>query len=337
MTVDYKMNESHAFQVSHKKGVFGIEVEVEGNNLPTEDHKALWKVTKDGSLRGEANEYILKRPLELGEAKFAVEHLGNLLANSQLHMSFRTSVHVHINIQNMYITQLKRFIYVSFLLENLLAEFSGEGRVGNRFCLRVCDAEYQIAMIKACISAAGTIPRFMNEECKYAAINLVPIRTQGSVEFRTMQGTTDSDTINTWLEILNKIYKFALSDSRSCKELSDLVVASPSKFLEEVMGELSNLLKFKGYEEAIKESEELLFAAIADEVVYDRKAGEQKEAELKQDVQKELRNHVAALNAWDGPVAPYAPPALRKMAKIIMDDIEPREIDLNGPEGEFPF
>lgn len=49
------------------KGDVGIEIEVEGKNLPKHFEK-YWRVEADGSLRGEDNaEYVLEKPSPLSK------------------------------------------------------------------------------------------------------------------------------------------------------------------------------------------------------------------------------------------------------------------------------
>lgn len=255
---DYLVHEMNPFRAT-PKGLFGIEVEVEGAMLPREDPTGVWKVVADGSLRGECAEYVLRTPLDLDKAKNGIIHLNKLLENSLINMSYRTSVHVHVNIIHMRMSQLRRFVYTSYLLENLLVHFSGEDRIGNRFCLRVADAEGQLQAIGSVISAEGQIYRLSNDEFKYAAINLVPIRGQGSVEFRSMQGTTDVGTISTWLGMLDKIVSFAKSSEMPCRDISEWAAQGPEDFLNYVMGEYAQFLKFPEFEDGIRRAEENLY------------------------------------------------------------------------------
>jgi hypothetical protein len=254
---DYKCNEIAAFQ-NAQKGLFGIEVEVEGDNLPKELPR-YWRCIKDGSLRGESMEYVLSKPLDKPEAENAIIYLNAALQDSQLHMSFRTSVHVHLNIQNIYKSQLNRLLYTSFLVEDLLVEFSGEGRVGNRFCLRVRDAEYQLNFLQLMLKINNQLQRIPPDEGKYAAINLCTIRTYGSVEYRSMQGTTDVQTLSRWMSLIEKIYTFACSSSLSLKEITALAVTSPEEFMRLVFGELAEHLMFKNYEHALVDADKRMF------------------------------------------------------------------------------
>ena len=123
-------------RVRNTEGDVGIEVEVEGNNLPHIDE--YWNVTHDGSLRGEALEYVFKRPLELSKAKEALDYLGHHLSKKNVSVldSGRCGVHVHINCQKLSIVELYNFFTLNFILEDLLTAFCGESRVGNLFCLR---------------------------------------------------------------------------------------------------------------------------------------------------------------------------------------------------------
>lgn len=322
--IDYFVRDVAPFD-NKPKGVFGIEVEVEGDNLPKIDPLSIWKVVKDGSLRGEAAEYVLRKPLDLKEAVNGIIHLNEMLADSPLRMSFRTSVHVHVNVLNMRMSQMKRFIITSFLLENLLVAFSGEERIGNRFCLRVVDAEFQLNYIKLLMQETTQLHRIANDEAKYAAINLVTIRNYGSVEFRSFQGTTNPEQIKNWIEILNKIYEFALKDERTCKQLCSYAANDPSGFLEEVMKDKSDFLKFPDYRLGIQEAEEALFFIASKEVLYDEKGDiEEVKAPRAAKQARMLFDEIAVNQMVNEIVIPRAP----------LRAAEPREIEFDN-EGPF--
>lgn len=61
------------FRRNPVKGDIGIEIEAEGVNLP--QLRTPWKCEHDGSLRGEAIEYVFAKPLMLPEAYKALVKL----------------------------------------------------------------------------------------------------------------------------------------------------------------------------------------------------------------------------------------------------------------------
>jgi hypothetical protein len=191
------------------KGDVGIEIEVEGKNLPQVDK--YWKMEKDGSLRGEENmEYVLAKPSSMKEADIALKYLNVMYKKfgSVVDDTVRAGVHVHVNVQHLNIVELYNFITIYIILEDVLTKFCGPHREGNLFCLRTGDAEF---LLYALQEAAKT-RRFRNlvsDDLRYASMNVKALGTYGSLEFRAMRGTRDLDLIYKWAEILHGLREVA--------------------------------------------------------------------------------------------------------------------------------
>ena len=123
-----------------KQGLIGIEIECEGTNLP---HNAFptpapWAPHQDGSLRGEACEFVLAEPRQHSTIRNDLGILSRYLAKATLKFSNRTSVHVHINVQQLTLVQLYNLICLYAIFEDALVKFSGDAdRDGNLFCLKL--------------------------------------------------------------------------------------------------------------------------------------------------------------------------------------------------------
>lgn len=189
-----------------KLGLLGVEVEVEGENLPKIATGA-WKYEKDGSLRGESGEYILRNPLNLQKTHEALDDLRKQLAESKLDWSFRTSVHVHVNVGSMSAKQINCFIYTYVLLEELMLHYCGPSRIGNRFCLRIQDAEGLVSALEYMFRSDWNFP--MRDEFRYASLNIDALCKFGSLEFRGMRGTLDKERLEIWTEALARIRSFS--------------------------------------------------------------------------------------------------------------------------------
>lgn len=217
------------------QGTFGIEVEVEGANLL----KAIagkWTDKDDGSLRGESREYVLRKPLKLNEAKASIIDLKKALDKNKavLDFSFRTSVHVHVNVLDMTKKELHCFLYLSHLFEDALVNYSGHPRVGNRFCLRCCDAEYKLVSMFSFFKEKSGFRHLNEEHLKYSAINIAPVATQGSVEFRSMRGTLDENVLHPWLDVLANLK--IIAKETTVAELAKEASNSPNSLIKKVFG-----------------------------------------------------------------------------------------------------
>ena len=201
------MTVSQVFRIPRRvEGDVGIEIEAEGANLPrTGDY---WNVEHDGSLRGEdlsqACEYVLQRPMSLSEAKEALAYLAHQYKENgaQVSSSPRCGVHVHVNCQQLSILQLYNFMTLYLIFEDVLVKWCGKTREGNLFCLRAKDAEYLIYVLSQALQDKEFRARFRTDELRYASMNVKALTDYGSLEFRAMEGTDDTDRIYQWASLL---------------------------------------------------------------------------------------------------------------------------------------
>lgn len=237
-------------------GQVGIEVEVEGNKFPKppgmeSTHKAVpmegwdfWHYVKDGSLRGNDNaEYVLGKPIMFEQVPEAVAELTTKLAayGSKLDDSNRTSVHVHLNVQQFHMNRLTAFIALYLCFEEVLTEWCGDHRVGNLFCLRGKDAPGALTKIKRFIQSDGTTE--LHDNLHYAGLNTNALTKFGSLEIRTLRGPTDFSIIQQWVDILERIYKLSAeyTDPRDIPALFSQ--QGPMAFFETVLGDQGPVLR----------------------------------------------------------------------------------------------
>lgn len=197
--------------LSYKKGDVGIEIEVEGRNLPR--GIGPWVAKQDGSLRGEAVEYVLRDPVLFKNVKSALELLSDWFnhdAGTKLNMSHRTSVHVHLNCQRFFTQEIYNLICLYFLFEEFLISFCGTERNGNVYCLCATDAEYFPLKVIDGLNSGLYLDNVANDDIRYSALNLKAIHDFGSVEFRSFRGTTSPNEISEWVTILEHLYRASL-------------------------------------------------------------------------------------------------------------------------------
>lgn len=232
-----------------KEGIFGIEIEVEGAalNIPRNPY---WKVDHDGSLRAnpECVEYVLRQPLKYDDSILALEYLNQQHEDngSVLNWSYRCSTHVHVNVQAEEVLTVLRLAYIYYIFENLLVKWSGNEREGNRFCLRLQDS-YEISQTIANVFSEP-FEHIDENRIRYAALNFASLRKYGSVEFRSLSGTTDKARIDKWLKMLLAILQAARLD----QSVSDIFYNSRedlNSYGKKVFGEeLFQELYYEGWE-----------------------------------------------------------------------------------------
>lgn len=230
------MTVAEALGVRRLVGEVGIEVEVEGNNLPNEiGDRVVWKTTQDGSLRGENREFVLRKPIPRDMVGDALDILRRNLENSEVIESNRCGVHIHINCQELTLDQVLSFITTYMCFEEVLVKWCGQDRVGNLFCLRVSDAGGIINHIKRMIDTRN-IHVVGTDRLRYASINLKALSTYGSLEFRSMRSDLTPGVIEKWAQMLLAIKDYSIQHQAS-EIISEFSVKGPQDFFNDVLGD----------------------------------------------------------------------------------------------------
>lgn len=232
------------------KGDVGVEIECEGESLVQMDTET-WRTEPDGSLRGRfpefSAEYVMRQPVMIQDIGAALDEIIQEQANATLNFSFRTSVHVHVNVQHLTEPEMLAFLYLCLLVEEPLMNFCGESRKGNRFCLRYSDAEgYDKTLDGLFLNGAGLIPVLNGNQIRYAAINVHSLRKYGSIEFRGMRGTMDKAILQPWCETLVCIREFAKTLGTPEAVYNRFISIPNDVFLRETLGMHTKLFAYEG-------------------------------------------------------------------------------------------
>lgn len=208
------------FQLEVTPGEIGIEIEMEGRQLARRMDNIYWNVHADGSLRGEAQEYSLKKPINRKQVEEALIILQTELKVKQckLDASERCGVHVHINVQKNTFDEVLRIIFLSLLMENVLTKYSGESRQGNIFCLRSSDALGLVMGILDSVKS-GSFRNLQADIYRYSFINPCALGKFGSLEFRSFRGTNNFEEIIPWVNILLELKDSAINNFSSCEDI----------------------------------------------------------------------------------------------------------------------
>lgn len=234
------------FQLPPTKGDVGIEIECEGEDLACVDSGG-WCTVPDHSLRGdfpnESCEWVMNRPVNLQDVLPSLQYLRDKQQHATLNFSFRTSVHVHVNVQRLTTNEILNMCYTYVLLETVLMDYCAEWRRGNRFCLRAEDAEDLIYRLQklGSIDDDGWQKENPRNAARYAALNIEALWKYGSLEFRGMEGTLDITRIDTWVHALVAIRSFS-TRMKNVQSIHDLFVReSPATFMSMVLGDVAHI------------------------------------------------------------------------------------------------
>lgn len=235
---------------------YGVEIEVEGRNLPRRLHSNYWRVEQDGSLKAaEAWEYVTPGPMSLKEVRQALDYLaGEYKAHgSVVDESIRAGVHVHMNVQDWNIKQVVTFATIYYILEDVLMNWCGENREGNLFCLRTRDAEFVLFRLLRALRERNL--KYLKEDIiRYSSLNYCSLFKYGSVEFRGMRGTGNLDTIYEWVEIIDEIREASLKFDSPVDVVSTMSGDGELQFLNRILPNKGHLFKAANIEQSIQEA-----------------------------------------------------------------------------------
>lgn len=220
----------------------GAELEIEnfpGGIDPT-PYSGAFRFEQDGSLRNGGIECITL-PVQTQYLENLLEKFYNTCKISQeKHYSDRCSTHIHVNVQDMTFDQLRTVFMVYQVVERLLFAFVGNNREENIFCV----PWYQSGLTANIVDKLKANPdgNVVRRWQKYSALNLLPIRSQGTLEFRHLHGTCDVQLILRWVNMLASLIK--VGKEHQYDTIKDIVlnmntISNYDMFLDMVFGPLA--------------------------------------------------------------------------------------------------
>lgn len=224
--------------------MYGIEIEVEGENLAFETEE--WVAKGDGSLGPNGVEYVSREPVTYDNVSRHLEQLDEMFIDrgARFECSVGCSVHVHMNVQDRTINEIYNIITLYYILESMLTEYAGPDRVGNLFCLRLEDAEEPLFELVNAYKD-GTFPHYFSDRIRYAALNLTALSRFGTLEFRSFRAIETSPTeVDDWVRLLHDIYQAGRQYSTPSEIVDDFSFLGPQQFLQKVLPNTAQLLRF---------------------------------------------------------------------------------------------
>lgn len=188
-------------------GRVGVELELE--NLTNVSAPSGWDVTIDGSLRNNGYEFVLRGAQGGTELFNSITSLEQELFDKNFHANLRCSTHVHLDVRELTIVQLKKLLLAYIVFEDLFFELSGSFRKSNNFCPSFAFAQEKIKLWNSLWS--DDTPRFLDLMCnhrdrrtddKYSSLNVVPVHHLGSIEFR---GSEPKPSAGQMIRLVNRM------------------------------------------------------------------------------------------------------------------------------------
>jgi hypothetical protein len=217
----------------------GCEFEIEDCKNAKDMGGKTFLVEIDHSLRNNGYEFKT-RPAVREECEHQFQLLHANLKTGKDAYTERTSIHVHVNVANLELQQVRQLVLTYALLEPLFLEYVGPVRKNSIFCVPL-NYTYIPSTYKM------PIDKMWEKWHKYTALNIKPLASSqdspglGTIEFRHMYGTNDARVFNTWVKILEELYTFV--ETRPELDIIQLIEAghTPAIFAKIVVPTLAAL------------------------------------------------------------------------------------------------
>lgn len=235
------------FNMDCYENPIGIEIEIEDyqGECP---NLMFWKREVDGSLKRQGMEFI-SIPLKRTMIDYALHEIRRI--NRDWSYGHRTSTHVHCNVSHYTQEQLVTLVAHYAMLEGLFFSLVDPIRMGNSFCYPIVGTPPMLEFYRGRDGEA-------QKTTKYCALNIAPVETQMTVEFRHLQGTTDDKTLRRWLQICAKlVYYCGKLDPKQC--VNDTIeIITQRKFVEklpEIWGDTAKIFSSSEVQKSTKAGE----------------------------------------------------------------------------------
>lgn len=222
------------------QGVIGCGVEIELENVgEARLDTQYWRTTTDGSLRNNGREFVFNGP-QGGEALFnACVELDSFLVRQNPEGNWRCSTHVHVDMRDKEVEQLKKIIVGAIVYEKLLFRLSGFSRYKNNFCASFGVAQDQIRILAEAWNRndRSFLTLVTNQWDKYSALNLKPLAQYGSIEFRLSEATWRKGKLVRLCNRYLGLVEYCSAFPGSCEELiADLAEKQPKQVMRKGIG-----------------------------------------------------------------------------------------------------
>lgn len=184
----------------------GLECEIECIGDWNSKVRDRWNITEDGSLRNHGKEFISQPiPIETALANFKVLH-DNLtfLGHPDGPFTDRTSIHVHVNCQPYEEALVRNVVLMYALFEEYFFKMTLPSRRENIHCVPLVET-----FLPGYYNAGLRTLHERWTAHKYTALNIRPLSSLGTIEFRHMHGHDDVGLLGRWLRTINNLFTCA--------------------------------------------------------------------------------------------------------------------------------
>lgn len=237
--------------------IFGLELEIEEWDPDAIREFDGFGFTDDGSLRGNDNGIGIEAITLPVKAKHLPGLLRAFFDNYEVgphNYTERCSTHVHMNVQDITCEQLASLCLLYQTVEELLFAFVGHDRDEGVFCVPWNQSGISYSIVERLEGFSKGTKNPLRQWQKYSALNLIPIGSQGSIEFRHLEGTCDVERIMQWVNILSRMYLYAVNTPLNVvsQEIMGMnTVSNYREWLDRVFEREADLLRTPGFERVL--------------------------------------------------------------------------------------
>ena len=215
----------------------GLEIEVEGYDCCTiEVAQDYFNIIEDGSLRNGGKELVFQVPLMGKDLYQALDSLQYILNEDRCIYNDRTSVHIHLDIRDLNMEELFKLLFLYIYMEKAIYLYTNKrgisSREHNNYCVPWWKTEgfkkdlydlYNLMHKDDTYGSRIILSRFS----KYSGLNINPITSFGSIEFRHHYGTHNKERLIEWINIIMSLKKHAINNTDIDKLISTYKIPPP--------------------------------------------------------------------------------------------------------------
>lgn len=196
----------------------------------------IWKVERDGSLRhsasGHRNTGEVVSPILQGKEGFEqLEAVIRAIHAAGARTNRSTGLHVHVEANDLTGEEVARVVEFYASNQRTIDDMVSVSRRNNRFCQKY--SPYRVNGMKQAAQAnKDSIRGYAN---KYTVVNIAPLFSYGTIEFRQHQGSVNAKKISSWVKFVQGIVDAAqiATDLDTSVELTNMLdVMVDKKVLE---------------------------------------------------------------------------------------------------------
>ena len=254
-----------AMSVVDPQLIFGVELEIE--NVPDWEDLVIRGMTstEDGSLRNNGREFLM-HPQKYQDAVATLTKFFEVGKYTEKNYSERCSIHIHTNCQDLTLEQLQTILFIYQIVERPLFNWVSPARANNIFCVPWHETNLTHTMFDD-VPDLEKYRRWM----KYTALNLLPLTSLGTIEWRHMPGHSDTIRLFRWMRIISCFFRYARNNKlEDVKEffISLNTTSQYTRFVDSVFQEESSFIyETPTWQQDLEEGVLLMKYALSDRIV----------------------------------------------------------------------